>query len=191
VEQSQQSESKTSRKLQGKLGSSVLIFVGITIFVFGAYNYYKERILSFSKVPPQASQAVQSIDAPVEIIIPSVNIDLKVDPGTIKDGVWQISQKNATFLDTSAAPGGGGNVVIYGHNKKEIFGNLPFIGVGKKIMIKTKSGKIYNYLVEKKYIVSPDRVDLVSPMPTEQLTIYTCYGLFDSQRAVIVAKPQI
>jgi sortase (surface protein transpeptidase) len=60
----------------------------------------------------------------------------------------------------------------------------------KKIIVKTKSGKIYNYIATEKYFVGPSRVDLVSPTNTDELTIYTCWGLFDSERAVIKAKPQ-
>lgn len=129
------------------------------------------------------------MDTPVEIIIPSIQIDLKVEPGQIKDRVWLISDSEATFLNTSAIPGTNGNTVIYGHNKKAIFGSLPYLSLGQKIIIKTKSGKIYNYIADQKYFVGPDRVDLVSPKNSDELTIYTCWGLFDSQRAIVTAKP--
>lgn len=155
---------------------------------FGGVSYYRVRILSFSKPPPEVLNRTQNIDVPVEILIPSIGMDLPIAPGQIKGGVWQISDKEATFLSTSAAPGTSGNTVIYGHNKKVIFGNLPFLSMGQKIFVKTRSGKLYSYVSENKYFVGPDRVDLVSPTTTEELTIYTCYGLFDSQRVVIVAK---
>jgi len=108
--------------------------------------------------------------------------------GTIKDGVWQISYDNPTFLDSSARPATGGNIVIYGHNKKAIFGNLPYLSLGQKIIVKTADGKTYTYEAYWKDFVASDRVDLVSPEPMEELTIYTCWGLFDSRRAVIKAK---
>ena len=131
------SESKTSRKLSKKptnlRGPIALLILGLALFVFGGVNYYRVRILSFSKVPEAVQKSTQNVDLPVEIIIPSINIDLKVDPGQIKDGVWQISDSSATFLDTSAAPGSGGNTVIYGHNKKVIFGNLPYFTPAKKL----------------------------------------------------------
>jgi LPXTG-site transpeptidase (sortase) family protein len=193
VEYSHSSASKTSKKqkklLKSKHFALIFIIVGLLIFSFGASNYYSIRILSFDKVPPAAVQEVKDTDVPVEIMIPSINIDLKVDPGQIKDGIWQISNSEATFLDTSAPPGTGGNTVIYGHNKKVIFGNLPYLSLGQKIVVITKSGKIYNYVASQKYFVDPDRTDLVSPTNNAQLTIYTCWGLFDSQRAVVVAKP--
>lgn len=195
MEHLQRSVSKASKKLQKRLKKLkpvrtpiILIFLGLFLLIFGGINYYRVRILSFNKVPASVQTKTQNLDLPVEIIIPSINIDLTVDPGEIKDGVWQISEANATFLATSAPPGTSGNTVIYGHNKKIIFGNLPYLSVGQKIIIKTKSGKIYNYLATQKYFVGPDRVDLVSPSNTEELTIYTCWGLFDGQRAVIKAK---
>ena len=185
---------KASKKLskflkRGNNSSIFLISFGLLLLIFGGINYYRVRILSFTTVPKAAQIKTQGIDTPTEIIIPSVNIDLPVDPGQIKGGVWQISQSHATFLDTSAPPGTSGNTVIYGHNLTSIFANLPYLSVGQKIIIKTKSGKLYGYIADQKYFVGPDRVDLVSPSNSEELTIYTCWGIFDSQRVVIKAKP--
>lgn len=126
---------------------------------------------------------------PVQITIPSIEVDMPVERGEIKNGVWSISYDKPTFLGSSARPGGSGNTVIYGHNKKAIFGNLPYLSLGQKIYVKTVDGKIHIYEAYKKEFVAPDRVDLVSPTNTEELTIYTCWGLFDSQRVVIKAKP--
>ncbi len=182
-------ESKIIKGLKNKPFASVLIFTGIIVLLFGATNYYRARRLSFNRVPPAVMESTEGIDTPVEILIPSLNLDIAVDPGSIKGGVWQTSANNATFLITSSPPGNGGNTVIYGHNLKNIFGSLPYVSTGQKIIIKTKSGKILSYIVDQKYFVSPDRVDLVSPSSESQLTVYTCWGLFDSQRAVIKAKP--
>lgn len=158
------------------------------VFIFGGVNYYRVRVLSFSKSPVEASQSNRG-EMPSQITIPSIGIDLPIDLGQIKDGVWQISYSHSTFLNSSARPGTGGNIVIYGHNKKVIFGNLPYLSLGQKVFIKTQDGKIFAYEVYQKDFVSPDRVDLVSPTAKEELTIYTCWGLFDSQRVVVKAKP--
>jgi LPXTG-site transpeptidase (sortase) family protein len=191
VESLQRSASKTSKKVIKWLNTrppSLLIAFGLFIFLVGASHYYQIRILSFTK-PVAAAQTAHVGELPAQITIPSIGIDLPIDLGTIKDGVWQISYTNPTFLDSSARPGTGGNVVIYGHNKKVIFGNLPYLSTGQKIFIKTVDGKIHTYVAYQKDFVGPDRVDLVSPTNTEELTIYTCWGLFDTQRAVIKAKP--
>jgi LPXTG-site transpeptidase (sortase) family protein len=170
--------------------SSPLFFLtlGIFLLIFGGVNYYRVRVLSFTKSPVVAP-IEQKGELPVRVAIPSVGIDLAVDVGEIKDGVWKISYNNATFLDGSGRPGGGNNVVIYGHNKKAIFGNLPFLSLGQKIYVKTADGKLHKYEAYQKDFVGSNRVDLVSPTNKEELTIYTCWGLFDSQRVVIKAKP--
>ena len=142
--------------------------------------------MSFSG-SPEATQKIG--DRPTQIMIPSIKIDLPIDEGEIKDGIWQISYKNATHLRTSANPGTAGNIVIYGHNKKAIFGNLPYLSIGQEIILKTEGGELIKYQVYKKDFVGPDRVDLVSPTDFEELTIYTCWGLFDSQRVVVKALP--
>jgi sortase (surface protein transpeptidase) len=79
--------------------------------------------------------------------------------------------------------------VIYGHNKKVVFGNLPYLSLGQKIYLKTTSGQIYTYEAYKKDFVNSNKIELVSPTDYEELTVYTCWGLFDLQRVVIKAKP--
>jgi LPXTG-site transpeptidase (sortase) family protein len=182
--------SKTSKKFVTWLNKRPIlpVILGLSIFLFGAWRYYQIRILSFTK-PINAARTAQKGELPVQITIPSIGIDLPVDLGEIKNGVWLISYDHPTFLNTSSRPGTGGNVVIYGHNKKVIFGNLPYLSIGQRIFIKTASGKIYNYVTYQKDFVGPDRVDLVSSTDTEELTVYTCWGLFDSQRAVVKARP--
>jgi len=177
---------KALRKFLARNNSSLsLTLIGLLFFSFGAYNYYRIRVLSFP-IPTQEA-SVQVGDRPTHISIPSIKIDLDVIPAVIKNGVWDISYSNATFLNSSKAPGENGNIVIYGHNKKLIFGNLPYLSIGQKIIVKTESGKTHEYQVYKKDFVAPSRIDLVSPTDHEELTLFTCWGLFDSQRAVIKA----
>lgn len=180
------------KKLLPKRSNYAHIFIvaGVLLFLLGAYNYYKLRVLSFSR-SPNIVTTPQRGDLPVHITIPSVKIDQPIESAMIKDGIWEISYDQATFLNTSARPGGGGNIVIYGHNKKAIFGSLPYLGVGQKIFIKTEDGKVYVYEVTTKDFVPPDRMDLVSPTNYEELTIYTCWGALDRMRVVVKAKPVI
>jgi len=179
---------KTSKKLLRKLNSPILfIILGLVIFAFGGINYYRVRILSFKEAP--ISVQSQAGDRPVQVIIPSLKIDILIETADIKNGIWEISYNSATFLNSSSRPGEGGNTVIYGHNKKAIFGSLPYLSVGQKVTIKTEDGTLLSYQVYKKDFVKPDRIDLVSPTDHEELTLFTCWGLFDSQRVVVKAKP--
>ena len=153
----------------------------------GASNYYNDRILSFTKTPQEAKVVLKE-ELPVEIDIPSIGISLPIDVGAIKDGVWQISYNHPTFLDTSAAPGSGGNTVIYGHNKNNIFGPIRWLNVGASIEIKGSDGKTYYYKVIKTDTVNPDNLEYVMPKNEEVLTIYTCTGFLDSKRFMVIAK---
>jgi LPXTG-site transpeptidase (sortase) family protein len=176
------------KRLKEKQKPFLLILFGLFILSFGLTSYYRLRILSFTK-PPEEAETVFKGELPVQITIPSIEIDLPVEVGEIKDGLWQVSSKNATFLSSSARPGTGGNVVIYGHNKKVIFGNLPYLSLGQKIYLKMANDEIYAYEAYKKDFTSPDKIELVSPTDHEELTVYTCWGLLDLQRVVIKAKP--
>ncbi len=173
-------------KFQKLRNPLIVLILGVILFVFGGVNYYRVRVLSFTK-PPEATTIKGEM--PVQVTIPSVGIDLPLGTGEIKNGVWTISYDKPTFLASSARPGAGGNTVIYGHNKKVLFGNLPYLSLGQKIFIKTADGTVHAYEAYWKDFVPPDRVDLVAPTNKEELTIYTCWGLFDSTRAVIKAKP--
>lgn len=200
MQQFQRLVSKTSKKLVKQLRkfhkkyqkyylSILAIVFGISIFSFGAYHYFSIRILSFAKPPPETIITKNRAELPAKISIPDLKIDLPIEEGFIKDGVWQISEAKASHLNTSARPGEGGNIVIYGHNKRVIFGSLPFVRIGAKITITNKAGQTHSYEVTNKLYANPDQVNLLYPTDYEQLTIYTCAGLFDSQRFVIKAKP--
>jgi sortase A len=180
---------KTSKRFDKWLSDKpfLLISLGLFLFFVGAVHYHQLRVLSFTTAPETVKNDTKG-ELPTQITIPSIGIDLPIELGSIQDGVWQISYTKPTFLDSSARPGTGGNVVIYGHNKKLIFGNLPYLSVGQKVTIKTVGGKTYTYEVYKKDFVRPDRVDLVSPTDREELTIFTCWGILDSYRAVIKAR---
>ncbi len=183
---------KTSKKLTKRLKKLkkpvFLVLLGIIIFSFGLFHYLNIRRLSFWNEPAPLN-ITQKGEFPTQVIIPSLKIDIPIESGSIKDGVWEISYSKATFLDSSARPGIAGNTVIYGHNKKALFGNLPYLSIGQKIFVKTADGKMHAYEIYKKDFVKPDRIDLVSPTDYAELTLFTCWGLFDSQRVVVKAKP--
>lgn len=181
---------RTARKLR-KLAKILFFFFLCFLLIlstFGFYIYYQRRILSFSSTPSSFRNKSLS-EAPTRISIPSAGINLPIETGSIINGVWEISLENATFLDISAKPGNGGNTVIYGHNKKAIFGNLNKVGVGYLIILETHSGDVFNYKVESIQTVKPTQVDVIAPTDFEILTVYTCNGILDSTRLVIKAKP--
>lgn len=169
---------------------AALCMVGCTLIVAGIFFYvYTQTILSFKVSPMVVGAAHLPSTYPVAITIDTAHINASIIPTTIKDGIWQIAHDKAAFLETSSTPAEGGNIIIYGHNLKNLFGNLYLAKVGDTIKVKTANNLIYEYQVKDIKTVDPSDIDEVTPTDYEVLTVYTCTGLFDSKRLVIKAYP--
>ncbi|HYD35090.1 MAG TPA: sortase [Vitreimonas sp.] len=168
----------------------ILATLGLNLMLGSAWYYsYRQTVLSFRVTPTVTGQLALRGELPIEVIIPDHHIQTSVIPAQITDGVWETSDTAATHLVSSARPAEGGNIVIYGHNRKHLLGNLKTVKLGDTIQVKTQDNKLYEYTVMKKMIVNPDQIEAVLPTDHEILTIYTCTGLFDSQRLVLQASP--
>lgn len=181
-----------SRKKAIKIKASLILvgFVGVLLFLLGAYIKYQKYILSFNESPPEVITTNKRAAVPANIIISSANIDLSVEESDIVDGVWEISETGASFLSSSARPGEMGNIVIYGHNKKKLFGNLINKNlIGQIIQIRSEDGTFYEYKISNVKTVSPTNIEDVLPTDGETLTLYTCTGILDSKRLIIKAEP--
>jgi sortase A len=169
----------------------VLILIGI--FFFGAvfslrfYQRSQEKILSFSKAPKVQEEVLEDF-FPKQIWIPRVKIDLSVSPAKAKEEIWEISENGASYLLGSGIPGRKGNVVIYGHNRKNLFGPIRWLKNGDEIIIKNGKGEEFAYKVRETKIVSPENIEVLAPTEEPVLTLYTCTGVFDSRRFVVVAR---
>lgn len=122
------------------------------------------------------------------IQIPKVNLNLNVVETTIKNGVWEIPDNQAGHLEQSLGPGDGGNIVLYAHNKTNLFGPIRWLNIGDKIIL-LGDNQEFSYQIIETRVVSPTDISYILPKDAETLTLFTCTGLFDSQRFVVVAKP--
>ena len=164
--------------------------LGVCLVLFGSGILYWEKRLSFPTDLYVNKQSVGSAQfVPQRISIGSVGIDLPIEEGKIVTGIWQISDKNATYLVGSDVPGRNGNIIIYGHNKWDIFGKLSMIKEGSVVEISTKGGKEFRYRVSNISVVDPTDISVVAPTTYQVLTIYTCTGFLDSKRLVVKAVP--
>lgn len=179
-----------------KLNNRRLLLVSVGLLGFGLFftgfiDKYKSRILSFNSVPQKAEISEKRTAPPTNITIPDLYIDLPIEESRIVNEVWQISEKGASFLESSARPGEGGNIIIYGHNKKKIFGNL--LGknlIGKDVKILSVDGKTHKYKIYAVKVVDPTDISEVLPASHEVLTLYTCTGFLDTKRLIVKAKPE-
>lgn len=167
----------------------VIFFFGISLtLISGFYLLYRQTILSFKAVPQNIAYSTRSA-LPSKILFLDREIDIV--EAQIVDGIWQTSETGATHLENSARPGEVGNIIIYGHNKWSIFAPLRALNINDQIEVITSDGRIHEYSVEEIRVVNPDDIEVVMPTDTETLTVYTCTGIFDTKRLVIIAKPII
>lgn len=166
--------------------STLLILLGFFLFfILLIFRFVNQRKLSFDNTP---DSVISTKPKPLNIHIDG-KIDLDIVNSQIVNGVWQVSDTKANFLTSSAAPGEAGNIVIYAHNKKNMFGPLLWVNLGDKIIIKNEKGETFEYLVNFKSIVSPDEIEYVSHKNEETLTLYTCTGFMDNKRFIVTAYP--
>ncbi|MDO8657160.1 MAG: sortase [Candidatus Levybacteria bacterium] len=147
-----------------------------------ASNKLAAKIIS--KITPIPSIIVSP---PISISIQSIKMDLAVAPGVIINDEWTLFDDKVSWLATSKMPGLG-NVILYGHNRKGLFGDLSRTAIGDAVIIKD-SNKTYVYEITEKRKVKPDDVDAILS-EKNQLTLYTCDGTFDQRRLVVIALPK-
>ena len=144
--------------------------------------------LAFVEIPITKKQNIAKKNLPVRIIIKDVGIDLPVYPAKIKEGNWETTTRGASWLDFSPIPGEKGNSILYGHNWTNILGKLIKIKPGKKIQIILRDGSEQTFLVESAAVISPKNVSVLKQTEDKRITLYTCVGIFDQKRFVVVAR---
>jgi len=176
-----------SDKIRKFLRSYGILVLGVLLLLSGlSLKERRARALSFYGVVGEIQEVS---NPPKKIEIPKVGIDLAVEPGSINDDIWSISETGATHLITSSSPGENGNVVIYAHNKTNLFGPIRWLSIGEEVRVTNADGSIFRYTITEVHTVDPDAIEYVLPKDEETLTLYTCTGFADKDRYIVVAKP--
>lgn len=171
------------------LKHNYLLVSGIfLILIFSLWRYHQVRILSFNDAEVSANAQSGGV-APVYIKAYPVGVDIKVTPTQINEGVWMIPPSSVGFLVGSSGLGGGGNIIMYGHNSNQILGPIRWIKIGSKIELTGSDGKVYLYTVSELAEVEPSNLGYIQKTETEVLTLYTCSGFLDSKRFIVRAIP--
>lgn len=166
--------------------SFFLIFLGAGIIILVANKH--PFLLANSKISQEnQNQEITSL-MPLKIYIPKISKVLDVSEGQIEDNRWTVSPNGVSYLTSSSLPGTFGNSVIYGHNKKEILGNLPKVESGDTIYVVVANGNIVKYNVFETKQISKKQVEILNQSPDPRLTVYTCSGFLDQSRFVVIAK---
>lgn len=123
---------------------------------------------------------------PTRIRIPSVDVDLKVEPGYYNAATrsWTLTN-NAHFATVSTQPNNiGGTTFIYGHNLRGVFATLTGIKPGAAAYITTDSGKTFVYRYTTQNTVSPDDVWVLQNTARPTLLLQTCTGAWFQNRTL-------
>lgn len=165
-------------------GAKLLAGFGLITLLFSAFFFwerYSPQRLSFTV-------AADSVSLPVEIIIPSINLDLPVIPAKLDKGQWEATTKGVSYLASSPIPGAKGNSLLYGHNWPNLLGNILKLKPGQEIKIKFADSFTKTFIVSADLSVSPQDLSVLNPTEDSQITLYTCTGFLDNRRFVIKAK---
>ena len=168
------------------------LFVGILfIALWILHHSYTNQILSFNSQAVSNLSQNQSVsnNVPVNINISSIGLNVDITEATITDGTWEVSLANANHWDNSSNPGEQGNIVIYAHNKANLFGPIRSLSQGELIQLTDSSGNIHNYSISQTAIISPNDTQYIASTDQETLTIYTCTGTLNRFRHLIIAQP--
>jgi len=164
-----------------------LVKIGLGLVVIGMSWQIKQKIV-FSGSEIEAIKVVEN-PRPIRILIPKVNLDLEIEESEVKSDVWEVADEGVSHWQDSVNPGEVGNMVIYGHNHNYLFGPIRWLEVNDKIYVMNEKNQMFDYEIKKSLVVKPDEIELLLPTDSEQLTIYTCTGKFDSMRHVVMAEP--
>jgi LPXTG-site transpeptidase (sortase) family protein len=181
----------------------LLVFAGVTMMaISGAHFFLRNRALSFDQrlvAEYQASAQYQdwqedqtTAHGPDENIPTHIFIkwfvDTDIETHVFAQNRWTIAENAASYLMQSGKPGQAGNIILYGHNKRDILGNIRALKGGEIIELTTLGGQVLRYQVILLEEVDPKNLRYLQPTDEEVLTIYTCSGLLDSQRFIVRAK---
>ncbi len=174
-------------KIKNRLFSNLLIFIGSSIIatVIIVTNYSRVLAFFYSSPPIVLKTSVIKI-FPTQLEFEDVGRKTPVIIGNFKENEWQTANDFALYLNSSGIPGQNGNIVIYGHNTNRVFGYLSTVKIGNKIKLTTNNHNVINYRITSINNVMPSDVDVLKQTDKEeQITIFTCSGLFDSLRLIV------
>ncbi len=179
----------------GYYGSVAAIYLLTLLFAWYAFFPFmvpKRPVLAEENhktlaAPPQpaAKQVIVTSGVPVRIVIPTLGIDLPVDPGRYNptDNSWTLSGYHAQYAEmTALANNYGGNTFIYGHRNKYVFLYLYRLKTDDRVLVYTSNNHIFSYNFVSAETVAPDNTSILDYQGPPIMTIQTCTGNWNESR---------
>lgn len=160
------------------------LLVGLGVYFLLTADVKKTVVAPLGDIQPVTTVAPKF--PPTRIRVPKLDLDIPVTAATVSGNSWDMFDDAIAWLSTSAVPGQG-NVILYGHNRKKLFGDLYRLVPGDSIEVE-QNGAWISYTVSQSKSVNPK--DIASILSDQnRLTVYTCEGSFDQKRRVLYADP--
>ena len=171
--------------------STFFLAFGLICLVISGYLFWQQHTPRRLAFAVQELPTVESGQAPqpVSLRIDSVNLVLPILPASLQEGEWETTSEGVSYLTETPVPGQPGNSVLYGHNWPNLLGKLNQLKMGDTIEIEFAEGSTQTFTVKQRHVVTPDQTHVLQPTDDTRLTLYTCTGLFDRHRLVVVATP--
>lgn len=160
------------------------LVLGIICFL-AVFNMVLLRTFPVAKPVIQQTAAAQR--TPAEIIIRDAHIDLPIVTATLNKGIFETTDKGASYLTSSPLPGAKGNSIIYAHNWWNLFGNLPKLQKGENISVLYTDKSQQTFTIAETKTVTAHDISILNPTTNNQLTLFTCANFLDADRFVVIA----
>ena len=169
-----------------------LIFLTLVVLILGAYFFIPEKkAKSVVKSLPAAQKSVTVVSIPTTIIIPSLNVDAKVESvGMDNRGAMDTPKdsNNAAWYNLGSKPGDNGSAVIAAHLDKEdgspaVFWDIKKLNEGDRVEVIDDKSIKHSFKVEKVIDYNFDEVPLKEIFAASdgirRLNLITCGGQWD------------
>jgi sortase (surface protein transpeptidase) len=181
------------KKLQKKVVSRVLYaFLAVFLVLIGSGLVFASSFdfVNSSARPAKMTQIapINEYAKPAKLHISKLDRNLDVSDGYFEDNRWVISKTGVSYLITSAKLGQVDNVVLYGHNTRDVLGGLWRLQNGDIVEITGTDGRLYKYEIFERREVKANALEILESTPDARLTLFTCSGFLDTARFVVVGK---
>ena len=169
----------------------LFIFSGLILLGSGVL-FTLQRVVPIpvtAAVSPEA--AASKFAFPVSMALPAININLPIIPNHIRNGKWDEIPNGISFLLQSSVPGRPGNSVFYGHNWPNLLGRLKDSKANDPLIVRYTDGSEKEFVIRQVNKVLANDIRILENTADTRITLYTCIGLFDSHRLVVIAVPKI
>jgi LPXTG-site transpeptidase (sortase) family protein len=173
------------QKKENKLPKLLILLGSFLLLVSLLTRFEVSKFVIAQKEKPQIAISNES---PINLSIPSLNVNVNVEQGGISNEEWILSDNNALYLPTSGKLGEGYNTIIYAHNTENLFKKLKNVEEGKVIVAKDRNQKEYVYKIFHIEIIDPKDLAKLYSKEKNILTLFTCDGWADKNRLLIKAR---